>query len=133
MKVKDKVNIVALPIGKKISDFRQLILSVLSGISCKLVRKIIPMFVDGSRQTSLDVDWRGMTFDFGHGDTLTAFGAYGLPKVPPHVSIHYLPPPRLLPTQLDSSDIIPSTTYKSCTVCGQMNWSISTNGDNCSD
>ena len=56
MKVKNKVSIVALPIGKIISDFRQLILSVLSGISCKLVRTIIPMFVDGSRQTSLDVD-----------------------------------------------------------------------------
>jgi hypothetical protein len=56
MKVKDKVNIVALPIGKIVSDSRQLILSVLSGISCKLVRKIIPMFVDGSRQTSLAVD-----------------------------------------------------------------------------
>ena len=56
MKIKNEVNVVALPIGKIISDFRQLILSMLSGISGKLIREIIPMFVDGSRQTSLDVD-----------------------------------------------------------------------------
>ena len=56
VKVKNEISIVALPIGKLIGHFRQLIASIFSGFSGELISAIISMFVDGGGHSILDVD-----------------------------------------------------------------------------